>query len=232
METIMMKLREINDYKEMFEHYFYNGDSVMTEDQALDREVQAYLLAFRINGRFGVALWDNCTDEEDMVKVLVFDNESDVENHFINVVKSETEKHGYSVIVEDESEKRAHLEYVVEKDLFEKLGAYFPVIAKQAQNDEYEYQVYTEDEAILLVDKFEGDSNEVKKALELVDELNITSLQKSKEAFGFDRYLDIENEEGAKICITLSPAIQHSTNRNYIAMFKNQIVEEFAELSE
>lgn len=98
----MMKLREINDYKEMFEHYFYNGDSVMTEDQAL----------------------------------------------------------------------------------------------------------------------------------ELVDELNITSLQKSKEAFGFDRYLDIENEEGAKICITLSPAIQHSTNRNYIAMFKNQIVEEFAELSE
>lgn len=227
-----MQLNEIDDCEALFQHYFYGGDSVMTEDQALDREVQAYLSAFKVAESFGVAFWDNCTDEDDAIEVSLFDDVVEAEKYFDNSVQIEAEKNGYSVIVQDEHEKRAYLEYVVEKDLFEELGAYFPVIAKQAQNDEYEYQVYTEDREILLIDKFEGDSNEVKKALELVDELNITSLQKSKESFGFNRYLEIENEDGDKICITLSPYIQLYVNRNYLAILKNQIVKEFAELKD
>ena len=227
--VIRMKLSEIDECEVLFDHYFCNGDSVITLEQAIDRETQAFALTFKVDEKFGVAIWESCTGEDDIVEVLLFDDKIIAEKHFDYLVKSETEKRGYSVIVSDESEKRVYLEAVMEKELFEELEIDLSVVAKLAQNDSYEYQVYTEDCAILLVDKFEGNSSEVKKALELVEELNIISLQKRNESWGFNRYLEIQNEDGDEISITLSPAVQHSTNRNYLAMFKNQIIKEFAE---
>ena len=227
---ILVKFGELQEC-EIESYYLYDAEPVLTEDEVLDLEPDLTIALHEIKSSYGVSMLESGINADEMVYVSLFDNIDDAKNYCHSLVTSTHESKKYSTIVSGENEKRSFLEDLMEKEIFNETGLVVSVRAKSAQNDEYEYQIYDELGQILLVDKFESTYKELKVALELAEELGITSLEKKRQSFGFDCYLEIENENGDDICITLSPAIQHSTNRNYLAMFKNQIIKEFAELS-
>lgn len=227
---ILVKFGELQDC-EIESYYFYEAESVLTQDEVLDLEPNLTISLHEIKASYGVSILEGGIHDGASVYVLLFDNIEDAKSYYHASITSTNKSGKYSTIVSDEYEKRSFLEDLMEKEIFNETGLVVSAKARPVQNDEYEYQIYDGLGQILLVDKFDSAYKELKSALELAEELNLISLQKRNESWGFDRYLKIQNEEGDEISITLSPAIQHSTDRNYLAMFKNQIIKEFAELS-
>lgn len=222
----------LNDQIDM--HIYYDTDKeILTMVEAEDEEPAIRVVLLETDDQeFGVTYHYGYANDDKLLEVELFETKEEAQNRYQKVIEDHKHLDNRVIIVWDDSEKREILENLIEQDLFEKLGLSFSVSAKSSQNDDYDYQVYTEDGSILLIDKLCNQVEELKTALKLVEELKIISLKKKRKSFGFERYLEIENTDGHEICITLNSFMQNTLDRNYLAIFKDRIIKEFSELNE